>query len=329
MAKSDPHLVHILGSAKPRGWIAVLVITSLLMLVTSACRASMAAADPNEVAGRKVRVLATTGMVADVVKNVGGDRVEVQTLMGPGVDPHLYKASEGDVLDIGEADIVLYSGLHLEGRMTEVLERSGETRPVVAVTRDIPRHKLLKPEAFEGSYDPHVWMDVGLWMHTVGVVEQALSELDPRHAAGYERRADAYMRELRELDQYVREQIKWIPERSRVLVTAHDAFNYFGRAYGMEVMGLQGISTETEAGIGDVQRLTEVLVERDVKAVFVESSVPRRNIEAVQAAARSRDHEVRVGGELFSDAMGQPGTPEGTYIGMIRHNVDTIVGALR
>lgn len=263
---------------------------------------------------------------------VGGDRVEVETLMGPGVDPHLYKPSESDVLDIAEADIVLYVGLHLEGRMGEVLERASDTRPVVAVTEEIEKEhsdRLLKPVAFSGAYDPHIWMDVSLWAETVDSVEAALSELDPAHAAGYRQRAAAYRAELMELHEYVRQQIATIPEQSRVLVTAHDAFNYYGRAYGLEVRGLQGISTETEAGVGDVQSLASLLAERKIKAVFVESSVPRRNIEAVQAAAKARGQEVTIGGELFSDAMGEEGTPEGTYIGMIRHNTDTIVEALR
>ena len=302
------------------------VLLLVMALALSACGGGAAAKD---VSGRRVKVLATVGMVGDVARQVGGERVEVETLMGPGVDPHLYKPSESDVARIGRADIVFYAGLHLEGKMTDVLERTGKSRPVIAVTERIAPDRLLKPEEFEGAYDPHVWMDVALWAETVGRVRDGLAALDPANAAGYGARADAYLAELTGLDRYVREQIATIPERSRVLITAHDAFNYFGRAYGLEVLGLQGISTETEAGVGDVQRLANVLIEREVKAVFIESSVPRRNIEAVQAAARSRGRDVRVGGELFSDALGDAGTPEGTYVGMIRHNVDTVVAGLR
>ena len=301
----------------------------LLIVALAACGATTSAQDGQNVAGRTIKALATVGMVGDGVGRVGGDRVAVATLMGPGVDPHLYKPSESDILRIGQADVVFYVGLHLEGKMGEVLERTGKRRPVVAVTEGIAPDRLLKPEAFEGAYDPHVWMDVALWMETVRRVEETLSALDPESAAGYRERAETYLRELAELDAYAKRRIAEIPPESRVLVTAHDAFNYFGRAYGLEVLGLQGISTETEAGVGDVQGLTSVLVDRRIKAIFIESSVPRRNIEAVQAAARARGHHVAIGGELFSDAMGDAGTPEGTYIGMIRHNVDTIVNALK
>lgn len=310
----------------------LLVLFLILALSLAACGRVSNAYVQQDVSGRTIRALATVGMVGDVVSQVGGDRVQVETLMGPGVDPHLYKPSESDVLDIAEADIVFYVGLHLEGRMGEVLERTSDTRPVVAVTEEIERkhpERLLKPAAFSGAYDPHVWMDVSLWATTVDSVAAALSQLDPSSRDEYQRRAVAYKAELMELHEYVREQIATIPEQSRILVTAHDAFNYYGRAYGLQVRGLQGISTETEAGVGDVQELASLLAERNIKAVFVESSVPRRNIEAVQAAARARGQEVEIGGQLFSDAMGEAGTPEGTYIGMIRHNTDTIVAALR
>ncbi len=305
--------------------IAALTLAALL----AGCGAGAGANGGKDVSGRKIKALATVGMVEDVVRQVGGDRVEVEALMGPGVDPHLFKPSEGDVARINRADIVFYVGLHLEGKMGDILERSGKTRPVIAVAEKIPADRLLKPEAFEGAYDPHVWMDVSLWMETVKQVQSGLAQLDPGSAGAYAQRADAYLKELAQFDGWVKEQIATIPPESRVLVTAHDAFNYFGRAYGMDVVGLQGISTETEAGVGDVQQLASLIVERQVKAIFVESSVPRRNIEAVQAAARSRGHTVTIGGELFSDAMGEAGTPEGTYIGMIRHNVDTIVAGLR
>jgi manganese/zinc/iron transport system substrate-binding protein len=278
---------------------------------------------------RPLRAVATVGMITDIVRQVGGERIEVTGLMGPGVDPHLYKASEGDVRRLQEADVVFYNGLHLEAKMAEILERMNRRTRTVAVTRDIPRERLLSPPRFPNAHDPHVWFDVSLWMEAVRCVQATLVELDPAHAAGYEARAGRYLGELRALDQEVREKMAHIPAGRRVLITAHDAFNYFGRAYGVEVRGLQGISTASEAGTADVQDLAGFIAEREIPAVFVESSVPPRAIEAVQAAVRAKGHEVAIGGELFSDAMGNPGTPEGSYIGMVRHNADTIATALR
>lgn len=275
-----------------------------------------------------VRAVATTGMIADIVGRVGGERVEVVGLMGPGVDPHLYKATPGDVRALTRADIVFYNGLHLEAAMGEVLEHMGERVRTVPVTRDADPARLLAPAEFAGQYDPHVWFDVSFWMSAVGTVASALAEADPAGAAIYAANAERYLRELRTLDEWVRGRIAELPEERRVLITAHDAFNYFGRAYGMQVLGLQGISTALEAGTADVQRVADVIVERRIPAVFVESSIPRRTIGAVQEAVQSRGGAVEIGGELFSDAMGNPGTPEGTYVGMVRHNVNTIVDAL-
>ena len=277
---------------------------------------------------RQVRVVATTGMIADIARNVGGERVQVTTLMGPGVDPHLYKASEGDVSRLTEADLILYNGLHLEAKMAEVLEQMSGQINTVQVTGGIDESLLLSPPEFEGAHDPHVWFDVTLWMRAVEAVRDALIEMDPGSAALYRANAEEYLAELEELQAYVVEQTARVPEQQRVVITAHDAFNYFGRAYGFEVRGLQGISTATEAGTGDVQALADFIVENEIPAIFVESSVPVRNIEAVQAAVKAKGFEVGIGGELFSDAMGDRGTEEGTYIGMVRHNVDTIVGAL-
>ena len=282
------------------------------------------------VADRKIRVTTTVGMVGDVVRNVGGERVEVTALMGPGVDPHLYKASEGDIGRLSGADIVFYNGLFLEGKMGEVLERIGERGlPTVAVAERIDRELLHHPEQFEGHPDPHVWFDVSLWMETVPVVVEGLARLDPGSRALFERNAQAFLAELRELHTWCVGELATVPADRRVLVTAHDAFGYFGAAYDVEVVGLQGLSTASEYGLRDVQRIVDLVVERRVKAVFVESSVPRRSIEAVVEGCRARGHGVSIGGELFSDAMGEAGTPEGTYVGMVRANVRTIVGALR
>ena len=277
---------------------------------------------------RPIRAVATTGMVSDVVKNIGGDRIQLTTLMGAGVDPHLYKPSERSVIALAEADIIFYSGLHLEAGMGRVFEHMQEKNRTIAVTDGIDRSLLSAPPEFEGNYDPHVWFDVSMWMNTVPIVRDAFIARDPDHAQLYDQRAEAYLQQLRSLHQYVQEQAARIPESQRVLITAHDAFNYFGRAYDFEVRGLQGVSTATEAGAGDVQSLANFIVTRRIPAIFVESSVPPRTIEAVQAAVRARGFDVQIGGELFSDAMGTEGTPDGTYIGMVRHNIDTIVQAL-
>jgi manganese/zinc/iron transport system substrate-binding protein len=310
-----------------RTTLAPLILLMALAPLFVGC-AAPAAANLDDLAGRPIRVVTTTGMVSDVVRNVGGDRVDVRPLMGPGIDPHQYKASEGDVLRLGTADIVFYSGLHLEAKVGEVLERMGDRVRTKAITDDIDRAMLLKPDDFEGQYDPHVWFDVSLWAQTVDTVRDALIDLDPGSADDYRANAERYRAELDNLHQYALEQTARIPEEQRVLVTAHDAFNYFGRAYGFEVRGLQGISTAAEAGTSDVRSLADFLAQRKIRAIFVESSVPVRNVEAVQAAVRSRGWDIAIGGELFSDAMGSEGTPEGTYTGMVRHNIDTIVKAL-
>lgn len=267
-------------------------------------------------------------MITDVVKNVGGDRVEVVGLMGPGVDPHLYKASAGDVQKLDSASLIFYNGLHLESKMGDLLNVGKYRDKTFAVTDAADRSLLLTPPEFEGQYDPHLWFDVTLWMKAVGKVRDVLSEFDSDNTLMYWSNAERYLAKLAELHEYVKAQVERVPSGQRVLVTAHDAFNYFGKAYGFEVRGLQGISTVTEAGIADVQGLATFIAERKIPAIFVESSVSTRSLEAVKAAVKSKGFEVEIGGELFSDAMGNEGTPEGTYIGMVRHNVDTIVKAL-
>jgi manganese/zinc/iron transport system substrate-binding protein len=276
----------------------------------------------------RLRVVATIGMIGDAAERIGGDRVRVTSLMGPGVDPHLYKARAGDVRRLSRADLVLYNGLHLEAAMGEVLEELGQRQRTVAVSTGVDRSQLTAPPEFGGSYDPHIWFDVGLWMGAVRRIAQALEEADPQHAAEYASRTADYLAELAGLDAWVRRRTATVPPERRVLITAHDAFGYFGRAYGFEVLGLQGISTTSEAGTSDVQRLASLIVARRIPAVFVETSIPRRTIEAVQAAVAARGFRVEIGGELYSDAMGDAGTPEGNYIGMVRHNVETIVTGL-
>lgn len=305
---------------------AGVVLAGLLAFGLTACGGAGGASFTSK---DKVKVTATIGMIADVVKEVGGEHTEVIGLMKAGVDPHLYKASQGDIRRLEEADLIFYNGLHLEGKMGEVLEKLGKKKQVVAVSQNIDTSKLKAWEGGENQYDPHIWFDVRLWMSAAETIRDELAKADPAHADAYKTRADAYLKRLAELHEYAKAQIAVIPESGRVLVTAHDAFHYFGDAYGIKVIGLQGISTASEAGAKDVSGLRDYLVEHKIKAVFVESSVPRKTIEAVIEGAKQKGHEVAVGGELFSDAMGEEGTPEGTYIGMVRHNVDTIVKALK
>jgi manganese/zinc/iron transport system substrate-binding protein len=274
-------------------------------------------------------VVATTGMIGDTAARVAGEHAETVALMGPGVDPHLFKASEGDVRKLSGADLILYNGLHLEGKMGDILVKLARQRPVVAVSETIPDGQLREPPEFLGQYDPHVWFDVSLWLQTLGPIADALTELDPDHEADFRRNAEALRVELAELDLWVEGRIAEIPRERRILVTAHDAFGYFGRRYDIEVVGIQGISTLAEAGLQDMERVVDLVVARGVKAIFVESSVSRRAVEAVQAAVEQRDVDVAIGGQLFSDAMGPAGTPEGTYPGMVRYNVNTIVEALK
>lgn len=315
-----------------------LAACGLLLLVGffAGCETNSATADGHEAkaagqatyAGKyPIRVVCTTGMVADLAANVGGPHVAVTALMGEGVDPHLYKASPADVSQLTRADMILYSGLHLEGKLAELLERMGRRKPTVGVAEEISPAKLLTDE--HGARDPHVWFDVALWSEAAQAAGDALAEFDPPHASDYLASAQQYRERLIALDAYVREQLSTVPKERRVLVTAHDAFHYFGRAYDVEVRGIQGISTDSEAGVRQVKELVDFLVEQKIKAVFVETSVSDQNIRSLLEGCQARGHQVVIGGSLFSDAMGKAGTPEGTYEGMVRHNVDTVVAALK
>lgn len=274
-------------------------------------------------------VVATTGMIGDMAGIIGGGHVQVESLMGPGIDPHLYKPSAGDVDRLSRADLILYNGLHLEGKMGDILEKMRRTRPVTAVAEVVPEDERLIPEGSVGQVDPHIWFDPVLWSKTLEPIETALAGIAPASADEFRNNRETLESELADLHRWVESRIAEVPPDMRILVTAHDAFGYFGHRYGVEVVGLQGISTVAEAGLQDMERLVDLIVDRRVKAVFVEASVPRRSIEAVQAACRDRGHEVVIGGQLFSDSMGAAGTPEGTYVGMVRHNVNTLVEALR
>lgn len=277
-----------------------------------------------------LEVVATIGMIGDVVREVGGDRVSVITLMGEGVDPHMYKASPGDVRAMSEASVIFYNGLHLEGRMEDALHSLSKSRPngVIEVTRQIDRALLRKPPEFDGQYDPHVWFDVLMWKSAAATIHAALVEHVPARAEEIRARARGYDTVLDELDAYAKASLATVPNDQRVLVTAHDAFGYFGRAYGLEVLAIQGISTDSEASLQDINALVDTLVQRRIPAVFVESSVARKTVDALVEGCKGRGHSVIIGGELFSDAMGKHGTLEGTYVGMVLHNIRTITRAL-
>lgn len=277
----------------------------------------------------RLRVVTTTGMIGDAVRMIAGDRVSWSSMMGPGVDPHLYKATKGDIDRFYTAELILYNGLNLEAKLTDVFEKMARNKRTVAVCGKVPDSLLRFPAAFAGHPDPHLWFDLSLWSNAVIATGAALASLDSVNAKLYDRNTTALLDSLDNLHEWIKAEVQKIPVDQRVLVTAHDAFGYFGRAYGLEVKGLQGISTVTEAGLYDITAMVDLLVAGKIKAVFVESSVPRKSIEAVVEGCRARGHEIVIGGELFSDAMGQAGTPEGTYFGMVRHNVNTIVQALK
>jgi manganese/zinc/iron transport system substrate-binding protein len=307
----------------------------LMKILRSICLVALVVliAEP-ALAADKLPVVTTTTMVTDLVRRVGGERTEVVGLMGPGVDPHLYKPSANDVTRVGRAQVIFYSGLMLEGRMGDLFAKMARRgKKVYAVTESVPEDQLLEPAAFEGHWDPHVWGDPVLWAACVDTVVGALIENDPAGRAGYEQRGAVLKQEYAALAAWAKARAKELPADRRVLITSHDAFNYFGRAFGLEVVGVQGISTVTEAGLADITRIVDFIKERQVKAVFIESSVSPATIERI-----SRDSGARIGGELFSDALGEPGKMEtagghtydlGTYEGWVRHNINTVVDALK
>lgn len=316
------------------GWVAAFVLLAWTTLV-SGCAPQAGGASTEEITparldGRPLQVVATTNLIGDLVRELAGDRVELKTLMGPGVDPHLYQASEGDVRRLAEAHLVLYNGLDLEGKMTDVfaqMQRRGI--PTVAVAAEaLPDSAMIESEEYVGNFDPHVWFDVALWSRVARYVGDVLAQRDTAHAATYREKADRYAQRLAQLDAYVTEQAERLPDEQRVLITSHDAFSYFGRGYGFEVIGLQGISTTSEAGAADVQNLAATIVERRIPALFAETSVSPRGIQAVRQAVRAQGFDVDIGGTLYGDALGDPGTPTGSYIGAVRHNIDTVLSGL-
>jgi len=276
----------------------------------------------------KLNVITTTSMITDLVKNIGGNHINLQGLMGSGVDPHLYKASAGDVTKLTNADIIFYNGLHLEGKLVDIFEKM-KNKKTIAISNILDKNTLIGSDYFASNYDPHIWFNIEYWKQVTQFVVKTLSESIPEQKTVFETNGINYIKQLDTLKSKIETTINQLPEESRILVTAHDAFNYFGKSFKFEVIGLQGLSTVAEAGVQDVQKLAAFIIEKNVKAVFIESSVPKRTIEALQAAVKSKGHEVSIGGTLYSDALGSAGTIEGTYIGMFEYNVNTIVNALK
>ena len=285
-------------------------------------------ARPARASGATLKVVATTGMIADAVRQIGGDQVALRGLMGPGIDPHAYRQTRTDIAAMVAADLVLWHGLYLEAQMEDFLLDLASRTQVTAVAETLPREALRAHESYAERFDPHVWMDPELWAQVVAAIRDLLIAARPEHEAIFRARAETHLTDLARLAAYARATLATVPPEARVLLTAHDAFGYFGRAYGFEVIGIQGISTESEAGLNRIGTLVEEIVSRRIAAVFVESSVSDRNIRALIEGAAARGHQVEIGGELYSDAMGPPGSYEGTYLGMIDHNVTTIAAAL-
>lgn len=302
------------------GWICILALVSMALV---GCGNQGVQRDDG-----KLHIVATTTMLADAVKVIGGDKVNVECLMGPGIDPHLYKASAGDVAKMQRADMIIYNGLHLEGKMGEIFEdMTKQNKATLGAAETISEDKLITGDS-GGNHDPHVWFNVEFWIEVVKEIERTVSDYDQDNKEIYKANADNYIKELGSLHAYVEKRVEEVPEEKKVLITAHDAFGYFGNKYGFEVMGLQGLSTATEAGTADIKNLADYITENKIPAIFVESSVPPKNIEALQDAVAARGFKVEIGGELFSDSLGDPGSEEGTYIGTVKHNIDTIVDAL-
>ena len=301
-------------------WLGVMVLSLSFLLF--GCSA--------ETEGEKEGiVVATTGQIADAIKVISGDHLQVSALMGPGVDPHLYKATQSDLSKLDKAEVIFYNGLHLEGQMLDIFEQMAKDKTVLAVGETLDEKQLLASDTDAMLHDPHIWFDVELWKGVVKAISTQLQEEYPEFKADFQTNEAAYLKKLDDLQSYAEKRVNEIPQQQRILVTAHDAFNYFGRSQGFEVRGLQGLSTDSEYGVKDVQEMVDFLVENKIKALFIESSVSDKAMKAVIEGAKEKGHDIVIGGELFSDAMGAEGTTEGTYIGMYQHNIDTIVDALK
>lgn len=301
----------------------VLVILAVFLLAV-ACKP--AKKNKNE----KFTVVTTTTMITDLMKTIGGNAIEVKGIMGAGVDPHLYKASAGDLTKLSSADLIVYNGLHLEGKLVDVFEKMNHIgKRTVALGDFLTHDQIINSEAFVSSHDPHIWFSIKNWKTITVQLIAFMSKENPENSAIYKENGNAYLAKLEALEVALKSKIATLPVDKRILVTAHDAFSYFGREFNFQVVGLQGLSTATEAGVKDVQRISDFIIAHKIKAVFVESSVPKRTVEALKASVNSKGHTVNIGGELFSDALGNPSEDVGTYVGMFRYNVNTIVNALQ
>lgn len=309
---------------KKKGWKYGMVIVCGL-LVGVGCSNNENMTTDNE-DGETIKVVTTIAQIGEPLSVIGGDVIEVESLMGPSVDPHLYNPTQSDIATIDRADLIFYNGLNLEVNMVKVFDSIGEEKPVLAIGDTLPKDELLEEE--QGVIDPHIWFDIDLWQRALDAAVEELKEYSPDHAEFFEENKQEYFSELEQLNLEATEKLTSIPEEHRVLVTAHDAFGYFGNKYSMEVIGLQGLSTEDEIGVSDINETIAIIKENQIPAIFVESSIDDRSIQSVIEGAASAGIEVELGGELFSDAMGVAGTEEGTYIGMYRHNVETIYTAL-
>lgn len=303
-------------------WSRTNFITLIFIVILSV------SCSPTERKNEQTYIVCTTGMIADAVQNIVGDKAKVEALMGPGVDPHLYKATQGDLKKLQQADIIVYNGLFLEGKMGEILQKISRKKTVIAMAESLPKDVLINNTNFIGAYDPHIWFDVHLWRQAIETISVKLIETDEDNKSLFEKNTKHYTSQLDSLDREVKAQINSIPEDKRILVTAHDAFSYFGRAYGIEVRGLQGISTVSEFGLRDVSNLVDYIVDNEIPAIYTETSVSKKAITAVLEGCRSKGHHVVIGGSLYSDAMGENGTTEGTYLGMVNANVGIIVSGL-
>ncbi|TKR56300.1 manganese transporter [Allopusillimonas ginsengisoli] len=299
------------------------VIAALLLGSTSLSIYAAGASSP------ALQVVATTGMLADAIREVGGTRVQVSALMGPGVDPHLYRQTHSDVTRLARADLVVYHGLNLEAQLLPLLTDLARTRSVVALAEAVPRQALLADEENPTQFDPHIWMNPSLWQHVVNAARDALISVDAKGKSHYDERAQRYNQAINAMHERTQAKLHTVPTDKRVLITAHDAFQYFGQAYGYEVLAIQGISTESEASLHQIGQLVQTIVQRNISAIFVESSVPDQSIRALVEGAAAQGHNVVIGGELYSDALGPDDTPEGTYLGMIEHNASVIANGLR
>lgn len=298
-------------------------LITLLFLGFSSC------SDQPSPADKTPTIVCTTGMIGDMVKNLVGDSIRVVSLMGPGVDPHLYKATQGDISNLSAASVIVYNGLHLEGKMNNIFEKLSKSKTIIAVSDGLAKTDLINSSDFEGAQDPHIWFDVSLWSKAMIRVSAKLQKAFPKLKSHIQQNELMYKMQLQSLHQHCLEQTASIPDGQRIMVTAHDAFKYFGRAYKLEVRGLQGISTTAEFGLQDMSQLVQFVTDKKIKAIFVESSVPKKSIEAVIEGCEKRGHDVALGGELFSDAMGSANSPQGKYVGMVQHNLNTIVKALK